>query len=793
MVKKRQNLILVMIMVQLFIIPSLGPYRNIESNQICNDIPSIADVSVGSYIVPGVLTQPSNLIKIGILGDTKDISGVHAWNGAFLAAKEINQAGGTSIGGSLYYIGLVSEDTDEANPMLDVSKGIAAAEKMVNQHAPDFIVGGYRTEALLSYLEVIMDNHVPFISIGADADILCQNVLDNYARYKYFFRTMPLNSTAFAGEFIAYIITLSSYLGGVYGGTVDKVAILREDLGWTIPMSAALNAYLPMFGLTVVEDIAFPITVTLPEMASYWAQIDAAEAQITIPLISAEGGILMMDEYEVMQPGCLVAGIDKLSQFDTYWEDTNGACQYEVIPQPVYKTNKTSLTLPFWNSFIDMYDEEPFYTGAGAYDSIKLLVDAVNETQSLNPDIIVGKLEGYDHTTPFQGASGLIAFTPSHGLLEGWPYNTYLFCQWNSYGTKEVVSTYNSVYPDSIATGALKIPYWGINNLTGPQALPGAFALSSDASVPDYDGSFNLTWSNSAGANSYSIYYSNQPNLTRLVKIADNAISPFKISNLITDEYYFVIVAHNSVGEELSNSHYVNVERPRPGAFILASDAEIPDQDGEFNLTWTNSVGADNYSVYGHSGYITEINQSLSLMADQTGVSPYTISGLTEGIYYFVVEAHNKSGKTLSNCFAMLIDYPGPGAFILTSDAENPDQDGEFNLTWTDSVGADYYSIYRSPGYITEINESVILIADQNAISPFSISGLTSGGYYFVAISYNGTGNTQTNNVYVLVQIPGQIPEQIIWAFDIVLLLFIISVISTISIIELRKRLKTII
>jgi len=410
--------------------------------------------------------------------------------------------------------------------------------------------------------------------------------------------------------------------------------------------------------VTVVEDIAFPLDVTPVVMAEYWAQNDSAGAQITIPLISAQAGILMMVSYEAMKPGCLVVGIDKLSQHEMNWDNTGGACQYEVIPHPIYKTNKTSLTLPFWNSFLSAYDEEPFYTGAGAYDSIKLLIEAVNETQSLNPNIIIGKLEGYNSNNPFHGASGLISFTSSHDLLEGWPYNTYLFCQWNSYGTKEVVSTYNSVYPESITTGGLKIPYWGINNLTGPQALPGAFTLSSDASVPDSDGSFNLTWSNSVGANSYSIYYSNQPNLRRLVKVADNAISPFKISNLMTDEYYFVIVAHNSVGEELSNSLYVNVERPRPGNFILTSDAEIPDQDGQFNLTWSESEGANNYSVYGDYGYITEINSSLILMADQTGVSPYNISGLMEGHYYFAVEAHNKTGKTLSNCVEVVVQFP---------------------------------------------------------------------------------------------------------------------------------------
>ena len=135
---------------QLFLIPSLVQYRNNESNYVFNGIPNITDVHVGSYIVPGVLIRPSNLIRIGILGDMKDTSGIHAWNGALLAAKEINQAGGISIGGIRYYIGLVRKDTDETNPILDISKAITAAEQMVNYHAPDFIMGGYLLEALAS-------------------------------------------------------------------------------------------------------------------------------------------------------------------------------------------------------------------------------------------------------------------------------------------------------------------------------------------------------------------------------------------------------------------------------------------------------------------------------------------------------------------------------------------------------------------------------------------------------------------------------------------------------------------
>jgi len=53
-------------------------------------------------------------------------------------------------------------------------------------------------------------------------------------------------------------------------------------------------------------------------------------------------------------------------------------------------------------------------------------------------------------------------------------------------------------------------------------------------------------------------------------------------------------------------------------------------------------------------------------MADQNGISPFTVSGLTDGTYYFIVVAHNEYGDTLSNCIIVTVsiaedvtDIPG--------------------------------------------------------------------------------------------------------------------------------------
>ncbi|MCK4284884.1 MAG: hypothetical protein KAX18_01725 [Candidatus Lokiarchaeota archaeon] len=95
-----------------------------------------------------------------------------------------------------------------------------------------------------------------------------------------------------------------------------------------------------------------------------------------------------------------------------------------------------------------------------------------------------------------------------------------------------------------------------------------------------------------------------------------------------------------------------------PGIFSLFSDAEAPDTDGNFNLNWSSSSEAQNYSLYRHNNLITEINGSVSLLVNQTATSPISITGLSSGEYYYVVVAHNLLGDRMSNNVHIIVDIP---------------------------------------------------------------------------------------------------------------------------------------
>ena len=187
------------------------------------------------------------------------------------------------------------------------------------------------------------------------------------------------------------------------------------------------------------------------------------------------------------------------------------------------------------------------------------------------------------------------------------------------------------------------------------KTTPGYFRLDSDANSPDDDGKFNLIWDASALADNYSIYHSNSS-----ITLIDNSVTEiasgiinlsYPISGLSSGSWNYMVVAFNEDGNKNSNSLNVISELVAPpGNFTLSTNAGNPDSDGTFNLLWTVSNSAENYSVYLHEGYITEINTSVILLQDGVISNSYAVIGLNDGSYFFKIIAYSKYGNGESNC-----------------------------------------------------------------------------------------------------------------------------------------------
>src|SRR3954462_12507497 len=127
-------------------------------------------------------------IKIAILSPMAFVQGEHAWYGAEMARDEINKAGGINVGGKRMQVELVRADTNEIQSVPDATNAI---ERVITRDKVDFLIGGFRSEAVLAMQEVAMDYKKIFLGVGAAHSKLGANVESNYDRYKYWFRVAP--------------------------------------------------------------------------------------------------------------------------------------------------------------------------------------------------------------------------------------------------------------------------------------------------------------------------------------------------------------------------------------------------------------------------------------------------------------------------------------------------------------------------------------------------------------------------------------------------------------------------
>ncbi len=460
--KKLLNLVFIV-----FILSSifLSTFNNSQCQISLNskdDILSVSDTFVGAYFVPGVSgsISPDQIIKIGHLNDMDHEAGTNSRDGALLAAREINEAGGVIINSSQYYVGFVSEDTGELNTTFEYSKCLTAVNNMINIHDPHFIIGGSSTWFYSLYIENLMDAQKIFINTGGETNIPGTYVQDP-VRYQYFFKLTP-NVTETGYFSVVNLIAFAHYLNdSIPSHEIDTIGILYNSTNWN-SFRTSIELACIEYGLNVVHK-EFD-NATLEGMNDALTSLEADGCDIVLPLILYDGASEMMTQsYSNLKPNFLLMGLWASSAFESYWDKTEGKCEYQIVFQQFHGTNLTARTIPFWEEFQAEYEYEPYYTATSSYDAVYMLVNASVSTQSFNSTDIIPFLEGFTPNNPFTGASGLLGFE-NHTVLHGYPYPTFLMCQWQSEGNRVVIPSYsewsNYSYSDDLTTGSLQLPPW---------------------------------------------------------------------------------------------------------------------------------------------------------------------------------------------------------------------------------------------------------------------------------------------------------------------------------------------
>jgi len=380
--------------------------------------------------------RAADTIKIGVIGPMNFTQGQGHWNGATMAAEEINAKGGVQVGQKKMMIELVKADSNEFINLTDATN---AMERLMTQNKVDFVVGGFRTEAVMAMQDIAMDYKKIFIGCGAAHPELCLRVAKDYNKYKYFFRGTPFNSNFLVQTSFIHLGTVGAILKKSLNLPQVKIAVVGEKAVWTEPMIKAAEGTIPKMGMEVAgiwqpSDKATDVTAEL-------SAIQRSGAHIIFTMFSASVGITFARQAGELKVPAVQVGINVEAQKDGFWQATQGMGNYVMTLNTYARgVEYNELTSPFVDTYVKRFNETPTYN-ADTYSAIKhSLVPAIEKTATLDADKLVAFMEIQEHMVP----SGKIGYLkdaegrPLHELRWGPGYLTSLGVQWQDRELKGV-------------------------------------------------------------------------------------------------------------------------------------------------------------------------------------------------------------------------------------------------------------------------------------------------------------------------------------------------------------------
>jgi branched-chain amino acid transport system substrate-binding protein len=409
--------------------------------------------------------QEARKIRIGVIGPMKYVQGQGHWNGALMAADEINAKGGINVGGQKMKIELIRADSNE---FLSITDAANAMERLISRDRVNFVMGGFRSEAVLVMQDIACEHKVLFFGAGASANELCTRVAQNYDFYKYWFRASPTNSSFLARTAFIQL----GYVAGILKAQLNipkvKVAIVSEKAMWADGFTKTAQMVVVQQGMELAgtwrpSPVATDVTAEL-------SAIQRSGAHIIFTVLSSSVGIHFARQAGELKIPAVQVGINVEAQKDSFWQATQGRGNY-VTTSGTYTRDVeyNELTKPFVDGYVKRFGETPAYTAATYTCLVYSLAPAIEQAGTLDPDKIVPIIEERVH----KATSGTLRYMkdgdgkPLHEIEWGPGYLTGIGIQWQN-GKLVGVWPYKwKPTPDSPevtykGTGPYKIPPWVI-------------------------------------------------------------------------------------------------------------------------------------------------------------------------------------------------------------------------------------------------------------------------------------------------------------------------------------------
>jgi len=332
-------------------------------------------------------------ITFAVAGPMTESQGEHQWWGAELARDEINAGAGVNVGGVYHTIELVQVDTNEISGTPE--EGVTALEAVIED--VDFALGGYWTDEVMVYREVAMDAKKIFMDCGAASGVLQYSVVEDYDRYKYWFKTSPYNGAFVVRAWLKMTGTVGIVLRQILKGYGDAVGedyrvpvdgkLRVHILGdydyapWWEGQVAAAQTYLPLAGFTVTGT-----TLVSPTASNITSELLAIAATKPHIIFTAFAGpvsdVYSMQKAELGIPAMTI-GLNVEGGMKAHWANTDGKCNGEIqLDTSAEGLQNTARTAAFFDAFVAKTGTYPYYP-AGTYNAIYQLKEAIEAVSLL--------------------------------------------------------------------------------------------------------------------------------------------------------------------------------------------------------------------------------------------------------------------------------------------------------------------------------------------------------------------------------------------------------------------------
>jgi len=369
-------------------------------------------------VAPAALAQGT--VKIAILGPMAFVQGEHHWMGAEMARDDINKAGGIAVGGRKLLVELVRADSNE---MLSVPDAVSATERVITRERVDFLVGGFRSEAVLAMQEIAMDHKKLFLGVGAAHDELGMRVEKDYNRYKYWFRVAPVKGTDLGRSVFGILGAVAGQIRTQFKTETPKVAILAEKAIWTEGLIAAAQKNLPAMKMEVVG--LWQPSAVATDVTAELSAIERVSADIVFTILSGPVGIVVGRQMGERNMKAVAFGINVEAQKDEFWGAAAGKANFVSTLDTYSEVEITPKTIPWVRAFRERFKKSPTYN-AGTYDAVMILKEAVETANSTKADDLVPVLEKMSNV----GNGGVLEFDKRHDPVWGPGKSLGIGVQW---------------------------------------------------------------------------------------------------------------------------------------------------------------------------------------------------------------------------------------------------------------------------------------------------------------------------------------------------------------------------